>query len=173
MTRLKAIRFRNLDEAREVIREALGKAKEIFSDAGQEPQGLLAIIPEDRLAEKEFYRLFGSSKGMLVEVEKIEYSGYGPPAEEEDYMGFASEESAYVMAGCRLPIETPDCPDGARDIHHLESLVLEGKHPLDREDLAKRLDLSSDWDFETLMDLIVSGEYTAPELDAMIHRGVP
>jgi len=54
--------------------------------------------------------LFDQKSGTSVKVERIPYSGYGPPAEEPDYMGFISEKIAYVTQGCRLPIEIKDCP---------------------------------------------------------------
>ncbi len=171
---LKAVRYRNLDEARKVLREALGgdPSRDPFDDGGEEPEGLLSVIPEDRLDEEEFIRLFGVQKGVLVEVEKIPWSGFGPPAEEDDYMGFATENVAYVLRGCRLPIEISDCPLGARDIHHLDFMVLDGQHPVDREDLARRLGLSPEWDFEELLERIADGELTAEEIDRAIHLGI-
>lgn len=171
---IKAVRYRNLDEARKALREALGRdpSRDPFDDGGAEPEGLLSVIPEDRLDEEEFIRLFGLQKGVLVEVEKIAWSGFGPPAEEDDYMGFTSENVAYVLLGCRLPIEISDCPLGAKDIHDLDFLVLDGQHPIDREDLARRLDLSPDWDFEELLDRIADGSLTADEIDRAIHLGI-
>jgi hypothetical protein len=127
------------------------------------------VIPEDRLPEEIFYRLFGIKKGMMVNVLKIPYSGFGPPAEEENYMGFVSEESAYVLEGEHLPIEIFSCPLGARDIHHLEAMVRDKEHPLSRKDLAEKLDLPDDWDFDDLFELIVEGRYTGEELDRIIH----
>jgi len=79
---LKAIQYKNLDEAQRILAESIDGATPIFDDAGEEPQGLLSIIPQDRLPENEFIRLLDANKGVLVEVEKISYSGYGPPAEE-------------------------------------------------------------------------------------------
>jgi len=168
-----AIKFRNLDEARSALKEiGHDQPDDLFSDDGAEPQGLLAVIPEDRIGEELFYKLFDQKRGTAVRVEKISYSGYGPPAEEHDYMGFVSEQVAYVLEGCRLPIEISDCPQGAVDIHHLEALVLDQVHGLNREDLQKRLDLPEDWDFEDLFELICDRELTAQEIDRLIHQGI-
>jgi hypothetical protein len=175
MNRLfKGIRYRSLDEARKVMADGLDSPPEqdIFDDDGEEPQGLLSIIPEDLLPEEDFLRLFGTKKGTLIEVEKIEYSGFGPPADEEYYMGFVSKECAYVVKGCHYPIEISDCPYQARDIHHLEAMVMDALHPLNSEDLAERLQLSLDWDFDQLFDLIAAGEITADEIDKLIHLGI-
>jgi len=171
---LKAIKYKNLDEALFVLKKILGDEvkSDIFDDDGVEPQGLLSIIPEDRLTDEQFYQLFDTKKGDLIEVKKISYSGFGPPAEEQDYMGFVSEECAYVVKGCRLAIEISDCPNQARDIHHLEAMVLDGLHPLNREDLAERLQLQANWDFDDLFDLILQGEKSAQEIDQMIHQGI-
>ena len=173
-TVLKAIQYRNLTEARTVLGKLLPArpCKDIFDDAGEEPQGLLAVIPEDRLAEEDFHKLFGTKRGILVEVEKISYSGFGPPAEEDDYMGFVSEECAYVLKGRHLPIEIRGCPHSARDIHHLEALVLDGAHPLDSERLAETLDLPSDWSFDDLFMLVAEGRMTGEEIDHLIHQSV-
>jgi hypothetical protein len=168
-----AVRYRNLDEARQVLKEvSAGVSPEIFDDDGQEPQGLLAVVPMDRIDEETFFRLFEQKKGAAVEVEKIPYSGYGPPAEETEYMGFVSEKVAYVIRGSRLPIEIEGCANGATDIHHLEALVLDQLHPLHREDLARRLELAADWDFEDLFELIAQREITAQEIDQLIHQGI-
>lgn len=168
-----AIKYRNLDEARAVVREVSGnKELDPFDDAGSEPEGLLAVIPEDRVDEELFYRLYDQKKGIAVKVEKIAYSGYGPPAEEASYMGFVSENAAYVLEGARLPIEIFNCPNGAKDIHHLEALVMDHGHPLNREDLAQKLGLAKDWDFEDLFDLISARELTAQEVDRLIHQGI-
>jgi hypothetical protein len=170
---ISAVKFKNLDEARRVLREVSGRPDlEVFDDAGAEPQGLLAVVPEDRVDEETFYRLFGQKRGASIKVERIPYSGYGPPAEEPDYMGFISEQTAYVVKGRRLPIEIENCPDGATDIHHLEALVMDRLHPLNRADLAKRLDLSRNWDFDDLFDLIVKGQLTAQDVDRLIHQGI-
>ncbi len=169
---LKAVRYRSLDEARAVLLEALGRVPPIFDDAGDEPQGLLSVVPEDRLSEEEFIRLFNVEKGVLVEVEKIAYRGLGPPAEEDDYMGYLSEQVAYVLRGRRLPIEITSCPFGARDFHELDFLVWEGKHPVDREDLARRLSLPEDWDFDDLFEMIAEGHCDAEEIDRAIHAGL-
>ena len=168
---LKAIQYKNLDEAQRILAESMDGTIQIFDDAGGEPQGLLSVIPQDRLPENEFYRLLDSKKGVLVEVEKISYSGYGPPAEEHDYMGFVSENVAYVLKGFCLPVEIKDCPQGARDIHHLEAMVMDREHPLDRAQLAKRFELSSEWDFDSLFNLIAQGQCTAEEIDRIIHEG--
>jgi len=171
---LQAVRYKNIKEAREVMSEILDNPtlKDIFDDDGESPQGLLTVVPEDRLPEELFFRLFGQKKGTMVNVEKIPYSGFGPPAEEEDYMGFISEECAYVLEGEHLPVEIYSCPLGARDIHHLESMVRENQHPLDRKHLEKKLDLPSDWDFEDLFELIVEGKHTGEEIDKLIHAGI-
>lgn len=173
-TTLKAIRYRNVDEAREVLKKAMpGESfQEIFDDDGEEPQGLLSVICEDQLPEEVFCRLFDMGTGTLVEVERIPYEGFGPPAEEEDYMGFLSRKTAYVLGGCRLPVEIESCSFGARDIHHLGAMVLDGEHPVDRDDLATRLDLPDDWDFDDLFDLILIRRISAQEIDEIIHRGI-
>jgi len=172
-TSIPAIKFRNLDEARAVLREFSGdSALDPFNDGGDEPEGLLAVIPEDRVDEELFYRLFEQKKGVSVRVEKIRYSGYGPPAEESSYMGFVSENIAYVLEGCRLPIEISNCPNGAKDIHHLEALVMDHEHPLNREDLAGKLGMAEDWDFEDLFELISARKLTAQEVDRLIHQGI-
>jgi hypothetical protein len=174
MTRsMPAIKFRNLDEARAVLREFSGNSElDPFDDAGAEPEGLLAAIPEDRVGEEVFYRLFDQKRGTSVRVEKIPYSGYGPPAEESSYMGFVNENVAYVLEGCRLPIEISSCPNGAQDIHHLEALVMDHEHPLNREDLAEKLKLAEDWDFDDLFELIAARQLTAQEIDGLIHQGI-
>ena len=171
---LQAVKYRNIKEAREVLSSVMDdpSARDIFDDNGEEPQGLLSVIPEDRLPEEVFYRLFGVKKGSMVNVEKISYCGFGPPAEEEDYMGFISEECAYVLEGEHLPIEITSCPLGAKDIHHLEAMIRENEHPIDRDHLTKKLDLPSDWEFEDLFELITEGKYTGEELDTIIHSGI-
>lgn len=170
---LKAIRYRNLNEAKSALREVLSEtAVRILEDDGGEPQGLLSIIPADRLQEEDFYRLFDLKKGVLVEVERVDYSGYGPPAEEDLYMGFAAEGAAYVLAGCALSVSIENCPYQARDIHHLDALVLAKKHPLNREDLAERLKLPPDWTFDDLFELIVEGRLTGHEIDRLVHKGI-
>lgn len=168
-----AIKFRNLDEARAVLRESSGNSElDPFSDGGAEPEGLLAVITEDRIDEELFYRLFELKKGVSVRVEKIRYSGYGPPADESSYMGFVTENIAYVLEGCRFPIEISNCPNGAEDIHHLEALIMDHGHPLNREDLAEKLGLPEDWDFEDVFDLISNRGITAQEVDRLIHQGI-
>jgi len=173
-TLIKAIQYRNLDEARLVLKDVHNHSleHEIFDDDGEEPQGLLSVIPEDLLSEEGFLKLFESGKGTLVEVERIEYAGFGPPADEENYMGFGSRECAYVVKGCHYPIEIADCPHKARDIHHLEALVLDAVHPLNTADLARRLELPGTWDFDVLFDLIADGQITAEEIDRLIHLGI-
>jgi hypothetical protein len=173
-TILKAVKYRNLDEARSMLMESLGRPPEvdIFDDDGDEPQGLLSVVPEDRLKDEDFYTLFESKKGTLIEVEKISYKGFGPPADEQDYMGFISEQVAYVTRGCRFPIEISDCCYGARDFHHLDAMVLDGSHPLNADDLAERLELSQGWTFDTLFDRISDGSLTADEIDDLIHKGI-
>jgi hypothetical protein len=167
---LNAIQYKNLDEAQRILAENMDEATQIFDDAGEEPQGLLSVIPQDRLPENEFYRLLDAKKGTLVEVEKISYSGYGPPAEEHDYMGFVSENVAYVLKGFCLPVEIESCPKGARDIHHLEAMILAREHPLNRTHLAKHLQLPAEWDFDNLFDLLTQGQCTAEEIDRLIHE---
>lgn len=171
---LQAIKYRNLREAREVLSGVMDNtsAGEIFDDDGEDPQGLLTVIPEDRLSEEIFYRLFGMNKGTMVNVEIIPYSGFGPPAQEEHYMGFISEECAYVLEGEHLPIEIISCPLGARDIHHLEAMVRENEHPMNREYVEKKLKLPPDWDFEDLFELIIEGKSSGEELDRLVHRGI-
>jgi hypothetical protein len=87
-------------------------------------------------------------------------------------MGFVSRECAYVIKGCHYPIEIENCPYHARDIHHLEALVMDSHHPMNSDDLAERLELDHDWDFDQLFDLIAAGEITAEEIDNLIHRGI-
>lgn len=171
---IKAIQYRSLDEAKEILEKATGRTEllEVLDDAGEEPEGLLSVIPEDRVGEEVFIRLVNAEKGVLVEVERVPYSGYGPPAAEGDYMGYVSEQSAYVMKGCRLPVEIEDCPEGARDFHHLDAMVLDGQHPINREDLADRLDLPANWDFDTLFEMILDDRISAEEIDRAIHRGI-
>ena len=173
-TLIKAIQYRNLDEARSVFEDSHESPleKDMFDDDGEEPQGLLSIIPEDLLSEEGFHKLFDSGRGTLIEVERIEYSGFGAPADEVNYMGFVSRECAYVVKGCHYPIEIADCPHKARDIHHLEALVLDAVHPLNAADLAKRLEIPENWDFDHLFDLIADGQITAEEIDSLIHLGI-
>lgn len=171
---LRAVQFRSLDEVRGVLQTigAADRAAAVLDDAGEEPQGLLSIICEDQLPEELFYKLFGLEKGVLIEVERIAYEGYGPPAGEEEYAGFISRKMAYVLKGCRIPIEIMDCPLGALDIHHLEAQVLDGEHPVDRDDLAYRLRLQTNWDFDDLFALLTRGVTTANEIDRLIHEGL-
>ena len=168
---MKAIRYRNLDEARQAL-QSLSEppARDVLDDAGHEPLGLLSVIAEDLVGEELFYRMFDGKNGTLVEVERIDYSGFGAPAEEDDYMGFANGRFAYVLSGKRLPIEILDCPLAAVDIHHLEAQVLDGEHPLDRTAVASTLQLSESWDFDDLWELIRTGELTAQEVDELIHK---
>ena len=172
MKLIKAIRYKNIDEAEEALSTVMEGAFRLFDDDGEDPQGLLTVVPDDEIEEKLFYRLVDARNGILLEVEKIAYSGYGPPAEEEDYMGFISRKIAYVLKGCCLPIEIEKCPQGAQDIHHLEAMILDREHPLDPEQLAKRLELPSNWDFDYLFELILQGNSTAEEIDQLIHRDI-
>lgn len=169
---LKAIKYRNLDQALEALAHCIDSPPPIFDDGGQEPQGLLAVTPEDRLPEEVFYQLFGLKEGVLVEVERIFYSGYGPPAEETDYMGFIADNLAYVLVGCRYAIEIDNCPAGASDIHHLEALVMDHEHPINRDHVAEKLRLPMSWDFDDLFDLVIQGQYTGEEIDRVIHQGI-
>ncbi len=171
---IKAIRYRNLDEARKVLRDATGgePAPDPFDDDGSEPDGLLSVLPEDLVEEELFYRLFGAGKGTVVDVVRKRYSGFGPPAEADDYMGFPSRQVCYVLAGAELDVEIEGCPQGAEDIHHLEALVLDRKHPLNREDLARRLELPENWSFDHLFELILQGRISGTEIDRLMHRGV-
>ena len=66
---LKAIKYENLDHALRALSEVMELPAPIFDDAGEEPQGLLAVVPSDRLPEETFYQLFDIKKGILVEVE--------------------------------------------------------------------------------------------------------
>lgn len=172
MKLIKAIRYKNIDEAEEALSTMTDGDPRLFDDDGEDPQGLLTVVPGDEIGEDLFYRLVDARKGILLEVEKISYSGYGPPAEEEDYMGFISRKIAYVLKGCCLPIEIKKCPQGAQDIHHLEAMIMENEHPLDPEQLAKRLELPSNWDFDHLFELILHGTSTAEEIDQLIHRDI-
>lgn len=170
---LKAIQYKNINQALSVLEDLLDQPPDLFDDQGSEPQGLLTVIPEDRLPEESFYRLLDQKKGTLVNVEKIPYSGYGPPAQEDDFMGFVGEKLAYILVGCRLPIEIENCPDGARDIHHLEAMVMDGQHSFDTDHLSRELGLSGNWDFDQLFQLIVAGTCTAELIDQLLHAAQP
>ena len=122
-------------------------------------------------AREVFYRLFDAGQGTLVQVLRRPYSGFGPPAREHDYMGFVSRRLCYILDGAEVPVQIEACPQGAEDIHHLELLILDGKHDLDAEALARRLNLPEDWDFDDLFELIAQGALTGTQLDRMIHRG--
>ena len=63
-------------------------------------------------------------------------------------------------------------PAGATDIHHLDAMVLDGSHPLKREQLAAELGLDEDWDFDNLFELICAGRQTAEDIDQLIHKGL-
>ncbi len=167
---VQGIRYRNLDQAREVLRTT-GVILEMnpFDDAGKEPEGLLSVITEDLIGEEAFYRLFDAGEGTVVRLVRKPYSGFGPPAQEPDYMGFVSRGVCYVLEGSELAIEVEDCPLGAQDLHHLESMVMEGAHPLDRDHLAVQLGLSPQWTFDDLFDWIAAGEITATQIDQLIH----
>jgi hypothetical protein len=169
---IKAIRYKTTEEAKQALAEVMDGPSHLFDDGGEEPQGLLTVVPEDEIGEEAFYRLLDGRKGILLEVERIPYSGYGRPAEEQDYMGFISRNIAYVLKGCHLPIEIKKCPQGARDLHHLEAMILDNEHPIDPEQLARRLDLPSDWDFDHLFDLLIQGQTTAEDIDQLIHRDI-
>ena len=171
---LRAIQYRNLKEAREVLSTIAAEniLEDPFDDRGQEPQGLLSIIVQGWVPDETFYQLFHTGKGVTVEVEKISYSGFGPPAYEEHYMGFIGSEIAYVLSGCRLPIEIENCSYGARDIHHLEALILDHNHPLSKDHLATKLDLAETWDFEDLFYLIAEGQVTGNKIDQLIHLAI-
>ena len=165
------MRFASLDEARQVLTNHCGyKGPDIFDDSGEEPHGLLAVVSADRVPEQIFFRLFDAGTGSVVNTEIIAYSGHGPPAEEQDYMGYVSEEKAYVLEGRHHSIETPGCPLGGRDIYHLEAMFLDGEHAMDRELLEKQLKLSPDWDFEDLFDLIARGQLTGGRVDELLHE---
>ena len=172
MKLIKAIRYKSIDEAKAALSEVMDGPPRLFEDDGEEPSGLLTVVPEDEIGEELFYRLVDGRTGILLEVEKISYSGYGPPAEEGDYMGFISRNIAYVLKGCRLPIEIKKCPQGARDIHHLEAMIMDNEHPIDSEQLAKRLELPPNWDFDHLFELILQGQSTAEDIDQLIHRDI-
>ncbi|MCH8819752.1 MAG: hypothetical protein IIB03_05460 [Acidobacteria bacterium] len=172
MKLIKAIRYKNIDQAENALSEIMDGVSRLLDDDGEKPQGLLTVVPKDEIGEELFYRLVDVRKGILLEVEQISYSGYGPPAEEDHYMGFISRNIAYVLQGCRLPIEIRKCPQGAQDIHHLEAMIMDNKHPIDSKQLARRLELPSDWDFEHLFELILQGHSTAEEIDRLIHRDI-
>lgn len=169
---LKAIKLKNLDEAVGLVASCSPDDAQAIYDPDGEPDGLLTVLVEDRLPEEVFYRLFDAKQGVLVEVERIAYSGYGPPAAEENYMGYPSDGFAYVLRGCRYAVEIRGCPQGARDIHHLEAQVMDHQHPLNREDLAARLGLAEAWDFDDLFEAIVQGSISAQEIDRLIHQGI-
>ena len=172
MELVQAIRYKTIDEAKQALSAVMDEPSRLFDDDGEEPQGLLTVVSEDAMGEKVFHQLLDGRKGILLEVEKITYSGYGPPAEEEDYMGFVSRNIAYVLKGCRLPVEIIDCPQGAQDLHHLEAMIRENEHPIDPEKLATRLELPVNWDFDHLFELILQGQVTAQEIDQLIHRDI-
>jgi hypothetical protein len=52
---LKAIKYENLDHALRALSEVMESPPAIFDDAGEEPQGLLTVVPGDRLPEETFY----------------------------------------------------------------------------------------------------------------------
>lgn len=172
MNLLKAIMYKNIDEARQVLRDCRPGADlaAILDDGEEEPQGLLTVVPEDLLSEEEFVSLFDLRNGVLVEVERISYSGFGPPAEEHNYMGFVTRKSAYVLKGTRFSVEIDNCPLGAGDFHELDAMILDGSHPCDPDYLAHKLDLPEGWDFDTLFDWIVQGRISAEEIDRLIHQ---
>ena len=117
-TTLQAIRYRNLDEASVVLEQQLGKqTNNILTDEDEEPNGLLSVVVEDQLSPELFYRLFDSDKGVLVQVERRKYSGFGPPAEAEHYMGYTSRQVCYVLEGYAWSIEIENCPLRAIDLH--------------------------------------------------------
>lgn len=170
---IKAIRFQNLDKAAQALEKTVSKeAASILQDGGREPEGLLSAIPEDRLEEEDFYRLFDLKEGVLIEVERISYSGYGPPADPQYYMGFVTEKTAYVVRGRVLAIDIESCPAGAMDIHHLEAMVLDHQHPVSRPYVAENLGLQPDWDFDDLFELVSQGRYTAEQIDRIFHQGI-
>ena len=169
---VKAVQYRNIDEARRILEQVIEPAPDLFDDGGEEPTGLLSIIPEDRIGEEAFVRLFDIGKGVLVEVERVHYSGLGPPADERDYMGYAHEQVAYVLKGRRLPIEIEGCSFGAVDFHHLDLLVIDGGHPIDSDQVANHFGFGPDWTFDNLFALIEDGTVTAQEIDRIIHRGI-
>lgn len=173
---IRAIRYKNLNAAKRALSliGAESIAEAMFDDGGAEPQGLLSVIPEDLLGDYElFYRLFDLKEGILVETERIAYSGFGPPADEDDYMGFISRNYAYVLKGKDFAIGISRCPLGARDIHHLEAMVLDGTHPFDSHALAERLGLAGAPEFEDLFKLIGEGTFTAEEIDRILHKCSP
>lgn len=173
MSYLKAVKFKNLDEALDVLRKSgLKEPGSLFDDGGEEPQGLLSIVSEDQVPEDVFLHLFDQGKGTLVEVEKRHYEGYGPPAEEQDYIGYVTKKTAYVVKGCGADTDITGCPDGAKDIHHLEAMILAGQHPVDRDQVARALGLQEDWDFDDLIDLVFAREFSAEEIDRLIHKGI-
>ena len=61
---------------------------------------------------------------------------------------------------------------GAQDVHHLEALILDFDHPIDRDHLAQRLGLHADWNFDELFSLILIGECSGEEIDRVIHQGI-
>lgn len=168
---LHAIRYRNLDQASAVLQQQLGKhTDEILTDEDGEPDGLLSVVVEDQLSPELFHRLLDSDKGVLVKVERRNYSGYGPPAESEHYMAYASRQVCYVLAGCAWSIEIENCPLRAIDLHHLEAMVMSGQHPLDREVIQRHFELAENWDFEELLELVADGTTTAQAIDELLHR---
>ena len=166
---LKAIRYSSLDEAKAVLADAGGDPAAL-DDGSQEPEGLLSVIAESMVAEEVFIHLFAARRGTLVEVEEVAFSGFGPPAEETDYAGYVSRQVAYVLLGCGFEIHIAECPAGATDLYHLEAMIQDGQHPLNREDLAARLQLPEDWEFEDLSERVVQGILTASQIDAAIHK---
>ena len=169
---IKAVRYKNIDEAKDALSEVVDDPSRLFDDNGKEPQGLLTVVPENEIGEMFFHRLMDSRKGILLEVEKVFYSGYGPPAEEDNYLGFTSRNIAYVLKGCKLPIEIKKCPQGALDIYHLEAMIMDKEHALEPKQLAKRMNLPPNWDFDFLFELILHGQSTADEIDQFIHRDI-
>ena len=72
-------------------------------------------------------------------------------------MGVISEKTSYVLVGCHYPIEIENCSEGAIDIYHLEALVLDLEHSINRSYLTTKLSLPSNWDFNDILEVIIRG----------------
>ncbi len=64
---IKAIRYKNIDEAEEALSTVMDGASRLFDDDGEDPQGLLTVVPDDEIGEKFFYRLVDARKGILLD----------------------------------------------------------------------------------------------------------
>ena len=54
----------------------------------------------------------------------------------------------------------------------LEAMIMDKEHALEPKQLAKRMNLPPNWDFDFLFELILHGQSTADEIDQFIHRDI-